>query len=210
MQNSNENLIKSKNISLEEYGILKKTYKQLFEIYLQNKIDLKLYDNKIKNSDLDFGKGYPTKSNLINDLGEYLGLNYIYIINDFFIEKLRINDLNELRKVYQEKKYNINTIKMIEKTYKEVLNNNFVNGKYVNEPFNRCYGPVIPKNFALSDSLVIKIIFGKNTKQYDDTEYLVNAKAKTSFLNVLCNDLKKGIEENLGIRVTILREKVLR
>ncbi len=210
MQNSNEKLIKSKNISLEEYGVLKKIYKQLFEIYLQNKIDLKLYDNKIKNSDLDFGKGHPTKSNLINDLGEYLGLNYIYIINDFFIEKLKINDLNELRKVYQEKKYNINTIKMIEKTYKEVLNNNFVNGKYVNEPFNRCYGPVIPKNFVLSDSLVIKIIFGKNTKQYDDTEYLVNAKAKTSFLNILCNDLKKGIEENLGIRVTILREKVMR
>lgn len=210
MQNSNEDLIKSKNISLEEYGILKKTYKQLFEIYLQNKIDLKLYDNKIKNSDLDFGKGYPTKSNLINDLGEYLGLDYIYIINDFFIEKLSINDLNELRKVYQEKKYNINTIKMIEKTYKEVLNNNFVNGKYVNEPFNRCYGPVIPKNFALSDSLVIKIIFGKNTKQYDDEEYLVNAKAKTNFLNILCNDLKKEIEENLEIKVTILREKVMR
>ena len=210
MQNYNENLIKSKNISLEEYVILKKTYKQLFEIYLQNKIDLKLYDNKIKNSDLDFGKGYPTKSNLINDLGEYLGLDYIYIINDFFIEKLSINDLNELRKVYQEKKYNINTIKMIEKTYKEVLNNNFVNGKYVNEPFNRCYGPVIPKNFALSDSLVIKIIFGKNTKQYDDEEYLVNAKAKTNFLNILCNDLKKEIEENLGIKVTILREKVMR
>ena len=210
MQNSNENLIKSKNISLEEYGILKKTYKQLFEIYLQNKIDLKLYDNKIKNSDLDFGKGHPTKSNVINDLGEYLGLDYIYIINDFFIEKLSVNDLNELRKVYQEKKYNINTIKIIEKTYKEVLNNNFVNGKYVNEPFNRCYGPVIPKNFALSDSLVIKIIFGKNTKQYDDEEYLVNAKAKTNFLNILCNDLKKGIEENLEIRVTILREKVMR
>lgn len=210
MQNSNENLIKSKNISLEEYGILKKTYKQLFEIYLQNKIDLKLYDNKIKNSDLDFGKGHPTKSNLINDLGEYLGLNYIYIINDFFIEKLSINNLNELRKVYQEKKYNINTIKMIEKTYKEVLNNNFVNGKYVNEPFNRCYGPVIPKNFALSDSLVIKIIFGKNMKQYNDEEYLVNAKAKTNFLNILCNDLKKGIEENLEIRVTIFREKVLK
>lgn len=210
MQNSNENLIKSKNISLEEYGILKKTYKQLFEIYLQNKIDLKLYDNKIKNSDLDFGKGYPTKSNLINDLGEYLGLDYIYIINDFFIEKLSVNDLNELRKVYQEKKYNINTIKIIEKTYKDVLNNNFVNGKYINEPFNRCYGPMIPKNFALSDSLVIKIIFGKNTKQYDDEEYLVNAKAKTNFLNILCNDLKKGIEENLEIRVTILREKVMR
>lgn len=210
MQNSNENLIKSKNISLEEYGILKKTYKQLFEIYLQNKIDLKLYDNKIKNSDLDFGKGHPTKSNLINDLGEYLGLNYIYIINDFFIEKLSINDLNELRKVYQEKKYNINTIKMIEKTYKEVLNNNFVNGKYVNEPFNRCYGPVIPKNFALSDSLVIKIIFGKNMKQYNDDEYLANAKAKTNFLNILSNDLKKEIGEKLGIRVTILREKVLR
>ena len=210
MQNSNENLIKSKNISLEEYGVLKKTYKQLFEIYLQNKIDLKLYDNKIKNSDLDFGKGHPTKSNLINDLGEYLGLNYIYIINDFFIEKLSINDLNELRKVYQEKKYNINTIKMIEKTYKEVLNNNFVNGKYVNEPFNRCYGPVIPKNFALSDSLVIKIIFGKNMKQYNDEEYLANAKAKTNFLNILSNDLKKEIGEKLGIRVTILREKVLR
>lgn len=210
MQNKNEELIKSKNISLEEYGILKKTYKQLFEIYLQNKVDLKLYDNKIKNSDLDFGIGHPTKSNLINDLGEYLGLNYIYIINDFFIEKLSINDLNELRKVYQEKKYNINTIKMIEKTYKEVLNNNFVNGKYINEPFNRCYGPMIPKNFALSDSLVIKIIFGKNAKQYNDEEYLTNAKAKTSFLNILCNELKKEIEENLKIRVTILREKVMR
>lgn len=50
---------------------------------------------------------------------------------------------------------------------------------------------MIPKNFALSDSLVIKIIFGKNTKQYNDEEYLTNAKAKTSFLNILCNELKK-------------------
>lgn len=210
MQNKNEELIKSKNISLEEYGILKKTYKQLFEIYLQNKVDLKLYDNKIKNSDLDFGIGHPTKSNLINDLGEYLGLNYIYIINDFFIEKLSVNDLNELRKVYQEKKYNLNTIKMIERTYKDVLNNNFVNGEFKDVPFNRCYGPMVPKNFALSDSLVIKIIFGKNIKQYNDDEYLANAKAKTNFLNILSNELKKEIEEKFGIRVTILREKIMR
>ncbi len=210
MQNSNVELIKSKSISDEEYIILKKTYKQLFEIYLQSKIDLKLYDNKIKNSDLDFGQGHPVKINLINDLGEYLGLNYIFIINDFFVEKLSINDLNELRRVYQEKKYNLNTKKMIERTYKDVLNNNFVNGEFKDVPFNRCYGPMVPKNFALSDSLVIKIIFGKNIKQYNDDEYLANAKAKTNFLNTLSNELKKEIEEKLGIRVTILREKIMR
>lgn len=210
MQNSNVELIKSKSILDEEYIILKKTYKQLFEIYLQSKIDLKLYDNKIKNSDLDFGQGHPVKINLINDLGEYLGLNYIFIINDFFVEKLSINDLNELRRVYQEKKYNLNTKKMIERTYKDVLNNNFVNGEFKDVPFNRCYGPMVPKNFALSDSLVIKIIFGKNIKQYNDDEYLANAKAKTNFLNTLSNELKKEIEEKLGIRVTILREKIMR
>lgn len=210
MQNSNVELIKSKSISDEEYIILKKTYKQLFEIYLQSKIDLKLYDNKIKNSDLDFGQGHPVKINLINDLGEYLGLNYIFIINDFFVEKLSINDLNELRRVYQEKKYNLNTKKMVERTYKDVLNNNFVNGEFKDVPFNRCYGPMVPKNFALSDSLVIKIIFGKNIKQYNDDEYLANAKAKTNFLNTLSNELKKEIEEKLGIRVTILREKIMR
>lgn len=210
MQNSNVELIKSKSISDEEYIILKKTYKQLFEIYLQNKTDLKLYDNKIKNSDLDFGQGHPAKINLINDLGEYIGLNYIFIINDFFVEKLSINDLNELRRVYQEKKYNLNTIKMIERTYKDVLNNNFVNGEFKDVPFNRCYGPMVPKNFALSDSLVIKIIFGKNIKQYNDDEYLANAKAKTNFLNILSNELKKEIEEKFGIRVTILREKIMR
>ena len=210
MQNSNVELIKSKSISDEEYIILKKTYKQLFEIYLQSKIDLKLYDNKIKNSDLDFGQGHPVKINLINDLGEYLGLNYIFIINDFFVEKLSINDLNELRRVYQEKKYNLNTKKMIERTYKDVLNNNFVNGEFKDVPFNRCYGPMVPKNFALSDSLVIKIIFGKNIKQYNDDEYLAKAKAKTNFLNILSNELKKEIEEKFGIRVTILREKIMR
>lgn len=210
MQNSNVELIKSKSILDEEYIILKKTYKQLFEIYLQSKIDLKLYDNKIKNSDLDFGQGHPVKINLINDLGEYLGLNYIFIINDFFVEKLSINDLNELRRVYQEKKYNLNTKKMIERTYKDVLNNNFVNGEFKDVPFNRCYGPMVPKNFALSDSLVIKIIFGKNIKQYNDDEYLANAKAKTNFLNILSNELKKEIEEKFGIRVTILREKIMR
>lgn len=210
MQNSNVELIKSKSISDEEYIILKKTYKQLFEIYLQSKIDLKLYDNKIKNSDLDFGQGHQVKINLINDLGEYLGLNYIFIINDFFVEKLSINDLNELRRVYQEKKYNLNTKKMIERTYKDVLNNNFVNGEFKDVPFNRCYGQMVPKNFALSDSLVIKIIFGKNIKQYNDDEYLANAKAKTNFLNILSNELKKEIEEKFGIRVTILREKIMR
>ncbi|MDY3759656.1 MAG: hypothetical protein SOZ72_09815, partial [Treponema sp.] len=120
MHNSNIKLIKDKNISDKEYDVLKRTYKQLFEIYLQNKIDLKSYDNKIKDSGLDFGRGNPSKLNLVNDLGEYLGLNYIFIINDFFIEKLSVNDLNELRRVYQEKKYDLNTINLIEKTYKEV------------------------------------------------------------------------------------------
>ena len=123
---------------------------------------------------------------------------------------MSINDLNELRRVYQEKKYNLNTKKMIERTYKDVLNNNFVNGEFKDVPFNRCYGPMVPKNFALSDSLVIKIIFGKNIKQYNDDEYLANAKAKTNFLNILSNELKKEIEEKFGIRVTILREKIMR
>ena len=210
MHNSNIKLIKDKNISDKEYDVLKRTYKQLFEIYLQNKIDLKSYDNKIKDSGLDFGRGNPSKLNLVNDLGEYLGLNYIFIINEFFIEKLSVNDLIEVRRVYQEKKYDLNTLNLIEKTYKEVLNNNFVNGNYVSRPFNRCYGPVNPKNFASSDSLVIKIIFGKNTKQYNDDQYLVNAKEKMKFLNIISNELKMKIESSLKINVTILREKIMR
>lgn len=73
----NKGLILDNNFDL--YIKLENLYKNLFEKYLNTKINLNIYDEKLKNSDLDFGLPSPTKKQLTSGLNEYLDLKYIYI-----------------------------------------------------------------------------------------------------------------------------------
>ncbi len=201
----NDELIKQKELTEEEYLKIQNIYKQLLENYILTKIDLRKYDSLIKDSNLDFGIPHPKETDLTNNLN----LNYIYLINRLFVEKLNGTDLNIL------KKYLANDLKdtsllnsVIERTYKDVIKDNYLDGEYKDSNYKVCYGIASPNNFVDNDALVFKIFYSKNTNKYTDEEFLNNLEKKKEFLNTIEENLIKEIKEKLNINCNIIIEKI--
>lgn len=194
----------------ELYIIIENLYKYLFEYYLINKVNLKLYDDEILNSNLDFGISHPSNEEKGNILNDYINLKYIYILNNFFIEKLSLDDINKLKESLNIKylKPNKELLEIINRTYKDVIWNNYTYKGYVDNNYNVYYGEFQPENFVDNDALVLKIYYGKNKINLNDQDYLTNMSEKKLFLSNLSNRLKKEIEEKLNINVNVLTEKI--
>ncbi len=183
------------------YNELCKNYKYLLEYYLSTVINFKKYEEKINNSNLYIGKNFKYKY-----LNEYLDLDYIFLINNLFIEKLNKNDI-DLLKEFNKNKISDNMIDMIKRTFKEIIYDNYLNNEYTNKIYKVCYGAFIPHNFVDNDSLVLKIYYGKNTKNIDGNEFIKIDEKQLDFFNDLMKELKKEIKDKLMVKCEILLEK---
>ena len=213
-KNINKELAIQKGLIVNEnnelYKNLEKVYKYLFECFWVSSVNIHEYNTKIKMSNLDFGVPHPTNEQLISGLPEYLNLEYIYLLNNFFIEKLDINDINILKEymVNSDFKIDDNKLDFVRRTYKEVIKNNYHNGKYREDVYKVSYGFVIPSNMCDNDSVVIKIYYSKNTFKMNDEEFINNMKEKDSFLKSLCESITSEVKEKLGINCNIIVEKI--
>ena len=193
------------------YIRLENLYKYLFEAYLINKINLKEYDDEIVNSGLYFGVPHPNKDELISGLNEYLGLNYIYLVNNFYIEKLSKEDIDILIKYANTNNITLNNelLNVIERTYNDVIKNNYLKGEYSDNKYQVCYGKyAIPSNFADNDALVFKIYYSKNTKQLNDNEFIENIKKQKEFMNSLKDKIEQEVREKMNISCNVLFDKI--
>lgn len=193
-----------------KYRLLENLYKYLFENYLNEQVNLKKYDEELLNSELDFGISHPILEQKGNNLNDFLKFNYIFLLNDFFIEKLSIEDINvllnslKLQKLVPTKEL----MEMIKRTYVDVIKNNYTKNGYVDDVFKVSYGEFHPGNFVSNNALVLKIFYGKNKRQMTDEEYLLNMKEKKEYLNNFIQRLKNEITNKLNISVEVLSEKI--
>lgn len=184
------------------YDSLSKKYKYLLEYYLNSLIDFNKYEELIDNSALYIGK-----NNKYKKINEYLNLNYIFLITHVFIEKLDSNELDMLKK-FDGNTISSDLIEMISRTYKDVIRDNYIKGKYQNDIYKVYYGPFIPDNFVDNDVLVFKIYYGKNLKEILDTdEFITLNNQQLEFFNNLINKLKNEIETKLQCKCKVLLEK---
>lgn len=190
------------NDDFTNYERLAEKYKLLFTKYLESKIDFKKYDDKLFNSDLDFGV-MPKEYQNEYQKESYLNLKYIYIRNNFYIEKLNVDDIKYLYNINIDINFNQDITDFIERTYRDVINDNYKHGKYV-EKTTTCYGAFIPDNIVNSNALAICIQYGKNNKKYSDKEYLDNLKLKRFFLDNLSIEMKIDIMQSLKVETVIL------
>ena len=210
----NESLAIEKRLIIDNnkntYMSLQHVYKYLFERYLVSKVNLKRYNDLIKNSELDFGVPHPTQEQLATNLKEYLSFEYIYVINNFFIEKLELNDLDLLKEYLKKGTFEFNSKmqKFVERTYKDVIKNNYHKGEYTDKKYSVCYGAAIPSNFAYNDELVLKILYSKNKIKLADNDFLKNMREKEKFLNEIIMLLKQEVLTRLGISCSVLVEKI--
>lgn len=200
-------LIQGDNNNL--YIQIENFYKYLFERYLLSKVNIKSFDEELKNSKLDFGIPNFQKQNL--NIIDYLNCNYILVLNSFFIEKLDINDINALKNKLNNKDYSLDdsTYKMIERTFKEVIKNNYHKDKYEEKVYKICYGEdPVPSNFADNDALVLLVLFSKNKNSYNKEEYVQNIVEKKKFLKNFENKIKLEVNKNININCELIIRKV--
>ena len=186
----NIELAKEKSLIINDdnsvYIELANKYKKIFEQYLLSNINIQSYDQKIDSNTFFIGIGNPNKRQLVSNLENHLNSKYFYIINDFYIEKLSIEEINYLRNCIEN---DPQAISIIARTYKEIIKDNYIDGNYSDEKYKVNHGVPIPENFTDNDSLVIKLFYGKNTKKLEDEEFVNNLTKQNEFLEQIKNEL---------------------
>ena len=192
------------NNDKSKYNNLVKIYKYLLEYYISTRIDFLKYEELIKNSGLYIGINKKYKV-----LNEYLDLDYIFLINNLFVEKLSPDDIDRLMTKFKKDKISSELVDVIERTYKDIIYDNYINDKYQNIICKVCYGPVVPFNMVNNNSLVIKIYYGKNTINLDGDEFINLHEQQLAFFEELRLQIINEVKEKLDINCEVLLEKDL-
>lgn len=196
-------LINSDNFDL--YIKLENFYKYSFGKYLLALVDLGKYDKRIDESNLGIKK---IKKKILNigNLDEFFGFDYMYMINNFFIEKLDLNDIDVLKEFLNGNRNIELLFDVIKRTYKDVLRNNFLDGKYSDEQYNVCYGGSSLDNFARNDVIVLKIYYSVVDDGLNRNQFIERMKQINNFFETLILDLKNEIKDKLDIECDVLLE----
>ena len=201
---NNKYIIDNDINNFDKYLKIQSFYRKILEDYILENIDIANYDEKISNSNLEFGLIDNKMMNLYHRTS-YMNLKYIYLRNYLFIEKMSKDDIDYLYNKILKKDYIIGDkeLDIIKRTYKNVINDNYKHGEYKKNT-TTCYGNVTPDNILPSDSLVFCIHYGKNNKKLDKVGFLENYKQKNEFLNNLKNEMEDKISKKLDVDVKIL------
>ena len=200
----NIELAKSKGLITDNdtlYKELEKKYKYLLEYYLSTVIDFNKYENMINTSNLYIGK-----NSKYQRLNEYLKLDYIFLINNLFIEKLDNSNL-DLLKNFNKDNITSNLIDMVKNTCSDVIRDNYFKDKYTDEIYKVCYGPIVPFNFVDNNSLVFKFIYGKNLIEVNGDKFFELDEKQTKFINDTTEELKQEILDKTGLKAEVLISK---
>ena len=202
----NIELAKEKNLIINEdtsiYDELVYKYKYVLEYYINSIINLSKYEKEIDSSNLYIGKNIKYKK-----LNNYLNLDYLFLINNLFVEKLSMEDINLLKNSFNKDNITDNLINLIKRTYKDIIYDNYIKGSYNTKIYKVCYGYFVPMNFVDNNSIVFRLYYGKNLKEINEKEAFIKIhKEQLDFLNNIINRIIEEFKQN-DIKCEILLEK---
>ena len=179
------------------YNLLFKNYKIILEKYLMSLLSLKKYDEMLKESELRFIK-------LSNDDIDYyqlfstMKLDYLYLRNNLYIEKLSVEDINKVCKLsdYDLVNPGEDLFKLVERTFLNIINpGNSSSAKHM-----VCYGIDSDEYWFESDQLV----FGLRYNMYfhdngvSDEQWYKNYLSQMKFLHNLIFRMKTECSKIIG------------
>ena len=169
--------------------------------YLNKIINLKDYDNKIKNSNLHY---IPINENEIDYYQKFSKpyLDFFYIRNDINLDKLT-DEEKKFIEYNQSHEFNEEIEKFISITLDKVT-------KIDNDKFDRfliTYGAPSKRYLAYNDSLVIGFRFDEynNDNNLSDLDWRNNYFDKLEYYNNISNEIKKIGREKLNKDISIIR-----
>lgn len=184
----------------ELYIVLNCQYRDLFIDYFIRKLDLKEYDDKIKNSKFNYKK-LERKNMDIYQATCADKLDYFYVRNNFYIERL---DEIEKSFVYNCIGNKLNTPdlikdRFIERTFRKVI---FEDVMHNGEVCTTNYGPESPRYYAYNNSLVIGVRHDEfNEAELSEEDEIEKMKF---FLNI-CKEIEMNISEKIQTPVNVIK-----
>ena len=165
--NSNKEYIEKLNEEeMNLYLKMYETYSDFLYEYLIKILGIKVYDEMLENSKNTFVEVIKEQMDIYQLLGSKY-LKFYYIRNNLYIERLDNLDKEFLKKKIDDRKYDMEVEKFIEKTYKLVISENTNS----NKKFNINYGPSDHIQFYKPDNaLVIGYRFNDYYQREDESE----------------------------------------
>lgn len=188
-----------KNTDTEKYIL----YRKLFTEYIIDKLNLKKYDDELKNSELNF---IPIQEEKM-DIYQYFSsdiLKYFYIRNNLYIEKLDKDAIDFIEQRIKAQEYNLDKIArdIIERTYRNVLFKDKIDG-FKTFVF---YGPDSMSFSADSEAVVIGVRYDEfNLNGMNDDDWDNNFVEQQKLLFKMLTILKYEFEEILNNPVAIIK-----
>ena len=197
----NNDLLVEKGFKIDdensEYFKLLNNYKKLFESYLKEKLPLELIDDNMKRSDLKF---VPIKEEDMDfyQISSTMGLDYIYLRNNLYIEKLNKEDLEFLSK---KETLDDEVREFIQKTYLAVIN------PYENDEKRIVfYGPENGKHLCDSTDVVLGIRYNEfETNGMSDEEFQKNFLEQLRLIAQVSTLLEIASPNELGSEVKVIQ-----
>ena len=175
---------------------------RLFLTEYLNLIAIKEYDEKIKDSELNFVEVKEINITF-KKMFSYEEVKYFHIKNDLYIENLKEEEISKMEDRIFNGNYNFDddAKALIENSYKRVLNSSGEPNSDNRIKEMDYYDGLMVE----SGTLVIEMSFDKFSKNgLEGQEWLVNYKEKLTFLKNISKEMEESIQKKLSIPVVIL------
>ncbi len=178
----------------ERYSMLAERYKRFFEQYLMDNLPLEQIDQNMRESNLGF---CPIKE---ADMDRYqkssgMGLGYLYLRNDFYIELLDGANLDYLDKAAV---YNPEVAAFIQRSFRRVIDP-------FEEPTPIFYGPENGQFLCDSDSIVIGVRYDEFNTELEDEAFTKNFMERQRILSQLSTVLEIYAQQTLGTKLRFIQ-----
>ena len=169
-------------------------YKHLFERLLMDKLPFEHIDQNMLKSNLNFRT--IQKSNMDRyQKSSGMGLSYLYLRNDLYIELLAWYDLDYLDKATD---YNLEAAEFIQSTFRRVIDP-------FDEPTPIFYGPETRQFLCDSDSIVLGVRYDEFNTELEDEEFKRNFLEKQRILSQLSTVLEVYAKQTLGAKLRFIQ-----
>lgn len=170
-------------------------YKEGFEMFLNHTLKIKEYDKLIDDSNLYFGVS-TTKENQYKS--SKLDSKYLVCLNQFYVEKLSINDINTLK---NKDGVDSEVANIIMQTFVDIITKDGATSV--------SYVPVTPDSIVPNPSIVLSFMYGKNSKSLTGEAFKENLHKQREFIKEFSNKLEKKILDSLGVSGKVLVDKIV-
>lgn len=187
----------------ETYMMLYSAYSEAFRDYIIKKLNLKIYDNDLLDSPLNFKENDEEQMDLYQSITKD-NLKYIYIRNNLYIERLTYEERTNLLNMYLKKsEANPKQIeKFVEDTYKKVI---FEDISKSGEIRRINYGPDNPLFFASNNSLVLGINYDEfSLNGLTDDEWSKQHDEQGDKLVSLVNNIINNESDKLDVPLRVI------